>query len=367
MIPCCDIVYLFGSLNRGGAETLLMDLFRKKDKLGYKIAAIHRKGGALEEDLKNTGVTFSLLFPKFPFDPVYLIRLRKRILGYKAKIVHAQQYLDAIYAKIALIGTKVKIVQTYHGYDYGLNKRGDAMIKFISKRIDCNIFVSKTQKGYFVGNLNLPESKVAVVYNGVDFSKLGDINKHEATSGVLRLGTVGNFVQGRDQYTLCKFLKVLKENNINYRFDFVGRKDEKNPGYFDKCHDFCVRNGLMESVRFLGSRTDVPELLKTWDAFLYSTDHDTFGLAVIEAIASGIPVFVNDWGVMREVTDNGELAVLYKTKDVEDLYKSFAGFISSPQRFFESSYHNAETIRSKFSIEQYILHLNNLYFKINRT
>lgn len=360
----CDVIYLLGSLNRGGAETLILDVFNNASNANFEFAGIYRKGGVLEQAFKSTNVTFKKLSPRFPFDPRYLSGLRSLVLSEGAEIVHAQQYIDAIYAKIALMGTKVKIVQTYHGYDLGQSRRGDFLIKTISKRIDCNVFVSETQRDFFVRKLQLPLERTAVVYNGLNFTKLGDVKKRVPHDGKVIIGTVGNFVIGRDPMTLCRFLEKLAEENIDFEFFFVGRRDEQTPDFYDNCVRFCESQGLNDKVHFLGGRSDVPELLAKWDAFMYSTDHDTFGIAVVEAIASGMPVFVNDWDVMKEISMDGKFAVLYKTKNVDDLYDKFRSFLQNQTEYYQTATNNAEEIRCIYSIESHLQSLHKLYDKI---
>lgn len=360
----CDVIYLLGSLNRGGAETLLLDVFNNSSKAGFLFSGVYRKGGVLERAFKNTMVSFEKLTPRFPFDPLYLYNLRKLIISAGAKIVHAQQYIDAIYAKIALMGTKVKIVQTYHGYDLGQSRIGDFLIKTISKRIDCNVFVSETQRDFFVRKLRLPLERTAVVYNGLNFAKLGAVKKRVPHDGKVIMGMVGNFVKARDPMTLCRLLKKLDEEKIDFEFYFVGRRDDKTPYYFDDCERFCRTSGLAGKVHFLGGRNDVPELLAKWDAFMYSTDHDTFGIAVVEAIASGMPVFVNDWDVMKEISMDGKFAVLYKTKNIDDLYDKFRSFLQNQTKYYQTATNNAEEIRCIYSIESHLQSLHKLYDKI---
>ena len=96
---------------------------------------------------------------------------------------------------------------------------------------------------------------------------------------------------------------------------------------YDECVTYCQQNSLLDKVSFLGSRDDVPTILQQLDAFVYATDHDTFGIGVVEAMAVGIPVFVNDWEVMTEITDNGKFATLYKSKDEKDLLRHFLLFL----------------------------------------
>ena len=171
------------------------------------------------------------------------------------------------------------------------------------------------------------------------------------------MGMVGNFVDGRDHLTVCRFLKALKEKGVDFEFLFVGKPS--NMDLYRPCVEYCQENGLEREVLFVGSRTDVPNILHQLDAFVYATDHDTFGIAVVEAIAAGVPTFVNDWGVMREITDDGQDAILYETKNVSDLLTRFLSFLEHRTIYLEDAKTSACKIRKKYSIEA---HLNNLYF-----
>ena len=144
---------------------------------------------------------------------------------------------------------------------------------------------------------------------------------------------VGNFNPGRDQMTVCKFLNKLKETDADFHFLFVGKRVESCAERYDDCVRYCKENGLEWNVSFLGVRNDVPQILSQLDAFIYSTEHDTFGIAVVEAIATGIPVFVNDWKVMREITEDGKLAKLYKTKDFNELLEKFNVFLHNKEKY----------------------------------
>ena len=97
------------------------------------------------------------------------------------------------------------------------------------------------------------------------------------------------------------------------------------------------------------------------DAFVYGTDHDTFGIAVIEAVAAGLPTFVNDWEVMTEVTQNGKLATLYKTNDTEDFCEKFMDFVANVDSYKKQAQVNASLVRNIYSIESHIERLNELY------
>ncbi len=360
------VAYLLGSLSRGGTETLLLDLFNNADKANYDFVGVHRKDGPYKDDFYNAGKPFYKISPKFPFDLLYLWRLRRFIKSNNISIVHAQQCIDALYAGIATIGLSTKIVQTFHGYDYGASKYASFILKLSLKFTIKNIFVSKYESDYYVNKYKIDNTKTAVVYNGVNFEKLDseypNPNLPNYANDSLKLCMVGNFVSVRNHYTVCEFLHLLKEKNIKFDFYFIGRRSEVEPVLYDKCLAYCNKYNMNDSVHFLGARADVPAILKHMDAFVYSTDHDTFGIAVVEAMAFGIPVFVNDYEVMTEITNNGEWATLYKTKNAANLCDKFITFVNKKETYQKQAQISALQVRKTYSITQHIKTLSNLYY-----
>ncbi|MGN0187159.1 MAG: glycosyltransferase family 4 protein [Paludibacteraceae bacterium] len=215
-------------------------------------------------------------------------------------------------------------------------------------------------------------NKLHTIYNGVNFDKLKTplqpvdfLGKKDCISPRLQLAMVGNFVRVRAQNFVCQFLHLLHQQGVVFDFYFVGSRANKESWRYDDCVAFCQEHHLMDCVHFVGSRNDVPHILRQIDAFVYATDHDTFGIAVVEAIAAGIPVFVNDWGVMREITHNGEWATLYRTNDIQDLLRQFICFIDHRETFRQHAVANAEYVQHEYSIEQHLSSLKRLYHTLS--
>ena len=395
------IAFLLGSLNRGGTETMLLDMFRNAEKNHLDVIGIYRKSGTLETDFIESGVSMQKLsYQKNILH--YLFRLRKILLSNKIFIIHAQQPIDALYAWLACMGTGIKIILTFHGYNFSERKLSNFILRFIIRRTDRNIYVSYTQLEYYQHTYNLKPNKQDVVYNGISFKKFdadgiqskridyqvnhiddssikartdstnneSDLHLHpqvtireelHLSKTTILLGSVGNFVPGRDPKTLCRFLKLLKNQDVQFHFVFIGKRSESAPHLYDTCVNYCEQNYLSEQVTFLGSRNDVPFLLQQLDAFVYSTDHDTFGIAVVEAMAVGIPVFVNDWAVMSEITGQGKYATLYTTKDEQDLLQKFMLFMQNKPVFKAKAIEAAGYVRERYSIEKHIETLMAIY------
>ncbi len=383
------VAYLLGSLNRGGTETLLYDLLKRYKEVPYEMLCVHRKGGAYQEEYYQTGVPMYCISPRKGRYVSYIRKLRTLFLREQVTHVHAQQFLDGIYARLACVGTGIQVIETFHGYDFEAGRLGRMMIRQSICWADKVCFVSECEKNYYLRKYHLQDNtaKYFVVYNGVNFEKL-DIAPSNSPLGEneflpilptknrplkrekesvshteyqpLKLAMVGNFVSGRSQSSLRQFLLDLHNAGVAYDFYFVGKKNEQEPWRYNECVQFCEEHGLDE-VHFLGARSDVPSILRQLDAFVYATDHDTFGIAVIEAIAAGVPTFVNDWEVMTEITQDGRLATLYKTGDTQDLFGKFMHFVEHREECKIQAEECAKQVRRLYSIESHVVRLKEVY------
>ena len=361
------ILFSLGSLNRGGAETLVLDILHNNSFFGSsQIYCSYRKEGVLQEDFLQSKVKLFDLTSSKNFISK-LINVRKITKQERIDVIHSHQPLDAAIAIISTIGLGVKNVITYHGSGFQNNALGRFVNHINFNFANGIIFVSNFQKQQFINRYPKIEAKSYVIHNGINFQKLENfefksireecaISKKE-----LLISSVGNFIPGRNQILLCKLAKLLAKNSVDFKLLLVGKRVDEYADRYDSCVDYCERNNLEKNVLFLGVRADVPNILSQSDAFLYTSEHDTFGIAVVEAIASGIPVFVNDWDVMREITEDGKLVNLYKSKDEEDLLEKFMLFLQNKKAYKEQAVENAKMIRNKFGIEKHISELRTLY------
>jgi L-malate glycosyltransferase len=361
------IAYFLGSLNRGGTEVLVLDILRNIQSKDYSVILVHRKKGRLYSEFASLDVPLFHLFPKNKYDIKYFFRLRKLLNREKVDIIHAQHSFDALLAWVTCLFTNTKIIWTLHGFDFNLSTLSNIITKFIIKRTHANIYVSEVQMKYYKKKYSLQnDSKNLVVYNGISFEKFKNVKITSIKRGLNiqeqfnLYAFVGNFNAVRNQFLVCKFLKLLEEKVGDYKFLFIGKKDELEPWRYNRCEEFCKKNNL-NNVMFLGSRNDVPNILSQIDAFVYASEHDTFGIAVVEAIAMGIPVFVNDWEVFSEITHNGDYATLYETDNEHDLLCKFMDFLSNSDHYKKNASDAAEIVKNIYSIESNISHLKKIY------
>lgn len=369
------VAYLFGSLNRGGTETLFLDVFKNASKASFEFIGIHRKGGAYRDEFYAAGSKMVLLAPKRFGYIRYLVQLRQLLKSEHITIVHAQHWLDGIYAWLATIGTDIRVINTFHGY-FPMKGVNGFLCRMSIRMADDMCFVSRYEKEWYQRQMRIPDEKCHVIYNGIDFEKIDQAESQEprVESRGIKLCMVGNFVEVRDHRTLVRALARLKgmaderNSGLEYEFYFIGKRSEDFPYIYDECVRVCEEN-KMTNVHFLGGRGDVPALLKQMDGFVYSTDHDTFGIAVVEAMAAELPVVANDYAVMKEVCGEEELnhVTYYRSKDVESCAETIIKLLEdikmSSNEFKQQCQHNSIFVRERYSIENYIATLSHIYRK----
>lgn len=363
------VAYFIGTLNRGGAETLILDICRRHKEVPFDFACVYRHEGNISDEFKQSGVPL-IQIAKSRGMLRYLQDVRKVLKRERVTIVHSQTGANSLVLALALMGTGIKIVTTFHGHLFADAARWQRKIVYrASEKILC---VSEYQKRYYEEKWKLPKvNKLQVVYNGIDFGKIdAAVNSEEliVNSGI-KLAMVGNFVKGRSPLIIVKAIKkvnsekliVNSEKQPSFDFYFIGRRDDHETWRYDECVDYCKQHKL-QNVHFLGSRNDVPVILKSIDGFVYSTAHDTFGIAVIEAIAAGLPVVVNDWPVMTEVCGEANAGIRYfRSDDVEDAAAKISVLLSNIKESKKTAKENAKLVRKKYSIEQHINQLNKIY------
>ena len=359
------VAFFIGGLNRGGAETLVLDTFQKKDVSLFESILIYRNEGNLSAEYRATGV------PMFRIKPRgrkigYISQLRKLLRDEKVDILHTQTLLNAFLGLFCVCFLRTKLVASFHGLFPSMKYR--FLFHPVMWFSNASLFVSDYVRKWYIQHTRFaPKHRCHIVYNGVDFAKLDKqyiVPDFLAQTDPLsvKLAMVGSFVDGRSQDFLCRCLQRLCDDGTdNFQFFFVGRRSEDEPERYDKCVSFCREHDMLDRVHFVGGRSDVPAILQHIDGFVYSSDHDTFGIAVVEAIAAGVPVLVNDWDVMKEITDNGKTATLYDTKNVESCVEKMKDLIENPGRHKRAALSHAQVIREQFSIERHIRRLFEIY------
>ncbi len=118
------------------------------------------------------------------------------------------------------------------------------------------------------------------------------------------------------------------------------------------------RQGLTEHVVFEGWSDDVTSYMKTADVFLLTSDYEGWGMSIIEAAASRVPVVMTDVGCAGEFMISGESALVVPVRDEKALANALIEILSSPEKqtkLAEAAYQRLSLIHDQSSYEQAVL------------
>lgn len=274
---------------------------------------------------------------------------------------HAAPMLRLVAMTAKLKNPKLKVIWYAHSNAFelcdGRRKKGLALRKWIYRRTffraDAAVAISNSVKDSLVKYLGLPESRITVIHNGTILERF-----HRAkTAGgkTLRLIYVGRLIEEKGVQTILNAFERLKD--VDCRLTIVGDGD-----YRDALQTLAGELGIDERVQFLGTRADVPELLETADVFIHVPDcAEGFGIAVVEAMASGLICVCGDRGALPEIVSDGGSGFVVENNDPERLAQILRAIAEDPDsEIYEKIRANALEASRQFSIEAFTAKLDGL-------
>jgi len=295
--------------------------------------------GSLGESLQDQGFNVISLKRQPGIDWRCSLRLSRLIRQEKVDAVHAHQYTPFFYSMTArLFGSRVPVLFTEHGRfhpDYPRRKRMLFNRCFL-RRSDRVIGVGNAVRQALIRNEGIPESRVGVIYNGIDMSPYQN-GPSGADRAVVRaeLGLQDNdFVVAqvarldylKDHLTAIRAIERVARECDRVRLLLVGDGPERAAIEAE-----IQQRGVSSHVRLLGIRSDVSRILSASDAFLLTSISEGIPLTIIEAMCAELPVVSTRVGGIPEIVEDEVTAMLTVAGDDEGLARRLLRLVAAPQ------------------------------------
>lgn len=278
--------------------------------------------------------------------PLYDLRALARLWGLMRKrlpvLVHAHTskggFLGRLAAVLAGIGPRI---YTPHGtilsgYFTGPAQRFYTSLERMAARwTDTIVGLNRLEtEAYLEAGIGRPEQHIQIP-NGIPLGRFGRLSREERASkrdaaGIapeeVVLITVGRLVPVKDHRTLIEGLHHLAGDPAPWRLWIVGEGPER-----PALEGLVAESGMAGRIEFLGQREDVPDLLGQSDLFLLTSLNEGFGLVLVEAMASGLPVVATDVGGIPEVVTAEETGVLVPPSDPERVAGAVRRLLRDPE------------------------------------
>jgi len=317
------VLHVINSLALGGAERLVADLLPRLAEGGLEteLYVLDGLGDAFSDRLRSRGVkvTFAHKGRANIYSPLRLAELRRFVAASKPDILHSHLGPSFHWCALAVPAAgsgclSPWLVTTEHAVH---NRRMRMPLlrgfeRFCYGRYDRIVCVSAEVADAVQGWLGLPPDRLLVILNGIEPGDFGpgvqpDPNLLSWAAGRRIVAMTARFIPAKDHATALKALSLLP---ADYVAVFIGDGPGK-PAAQKLAGDL----GLSERCFFAGARDDVQVLLAASDLYMQTSATEGFGIACLEAMASGLPVAASTVGGLRTLVEGAGL--LFPPRDAE--------------------------------------------------
>ena len=297
------ILHVLGGLNRGGAETMVMNFYRAIDrtKVQFDFVIHTDEPQNYSDEIKKMGGKI-YIFPRYNGLNTFELRKKwndflKEHPGYKVLHSHVRSYAS-IYLPIAK-KHGVKTIIHAHSTSNGSG------IKSFAKKIlqmplryqaDYLFSCSQISGEWLFGKKSLKKSNYLLIPNAIDIEKYAlNENIRNEYRKKLNIETekvfihIGRLHEAKNHIFLINVFKKLSEIEPNVRLLIVGDGELR-----DIIENEITKHSLSGKIGMLGMREDIPELLNVADCFLFPSKWEGLPVTVVEAQAAQLPCFVSD-------------------------------------------------------------------------
>jgi glycosyltransferase involved in cell wall biosynthesis len=282
---------------------------------------------------------------------------------------HASKDLWFIVPALHILKSKTPLVFTKHVGSYIIKK--DFLHKKIYSRVNLAIAISSVIKNNLIETTTLTKDKIKIIFNGAD---LGKFNPENADRNKLRnelnfsdneilIGMTGRFSRGKGHEEFLFAANQLTKKFLHLKFVVAGEASHGEDEYANSVKQLALNYNL-KNVYFLGFRSDIPDVLAAMDIFVFPSHSESFGIALIEAMAMfKSSVCSNSEGVLDIAVDN-ETSNLFKVRDGNDLTAKLEQVILDPEKRKTFGNNARKRVADLFDLEKVTDQIITVYLKL---
>lgn len=293
------ILHIIGKMDRAGAETMLMNLYRHIDRtqIQFDFVTFTNEAGDYDREIRELG---GRIIPVLANNPIKrMLKLQQFIKTHpEYEIVHAHTLLSNAFHLLAAksAGVKYRISHSHstsNSYSSPARKVYEKWALITNRRVATHkIACGNLAAEYFFGTTK----GIWLLPNAVDIKKMSEVAKRsvdyinqEFNDSGLKIIQVGRLTEVKNHQFSLEIAKELKKRKVDFTIYIVGQgplEDQLKQQVRDKLLD--------DSVKFLGLRTDITELMAGADYMIMPSLYEGFPVVLVESQAVGLTAIVSD-------------------------------------------------------------------------
>jgi len=290
---------------------------------GYKVTTVFLTGAADPEVAAGCG-SDEVLFMEFSSSAIRGLKLKairemRKIAASRSFSFCIAHRFKPIY--IALLATDLPVIGVHHAFgDY--QRRSRKLFAHLFRKRLSLLGVSDAVRDDMRACLpKWPTGRIRTLYNRIDIQAVqaSQLPRAEARADLglpaeaFIVGNVGRLHPDKDQATLIQgFAKALPQLPTGSQLVIMGK------GRLEQdLKELANALGIAAQVNFLGQVPDARRFFRAFDVFALSSDHEPFGMVLLEAMAAGVPLLATACGGAREVVEG--VGILFPLGDADHL------------------------------------------------
>lgn len=354
--PPYKIAFLITSLNRGGAESRLVDVLKRLDRTRFDpLLFVAKSRGELLKEVSDQRVYVGLadgghILQSLP--ALWRVLRRERPHAVWCLQSNLISFVGRLFAR--LLGTRAVILSIHGHYEH--RTVVDWLNRLITRWTTHRVVVLSEIYRQWLEREGFDKHRITVQYNGVDTVRFSPAERDTYKKAVLRIdpsrpviGMVANLRPSKAPEVFVRAAKCVVEQRPDALFVLVG-DGQQRPLLEAMRRD----SGLADNLWLLGKRNDIPDLMRAFDLFcLTSTYGEGCSNVTLEAMASGLPVITTNFSGASELV-NDDVGVVVPIQDDAALAAAILRLLDDPARRQAMGQAGRRRAAEQFSLEQMI-------------
>lgn len=307
------VLHIVGTMNRGGAETLIMELYRHVDrnKVQFDFLIYNYSGvpGAFDDEIRSMGGKIYEAKRRLYRGPLaYCMELKRFFISHPDyRIVHAHQYATSGYM-LAMAKKTTNPTTIAHSHiafpitDF-LRRCADSIGKKLLKKYADYYFGCAEDALVALSGAKSDDSSKFVMRNAINpekflFSQGLRIKWRKAlgaNENTIILGNVARFTYQKNHEHIIRTFETINARKPDSLLVLIGTGSR-----VEEMKNLVYQLGISDKVIFMGSRGDVNEIVNAFDIFLMPSRYEGLGIVLIEAQANGMPCVITEKFIPEE-------------------------------------------------------------------
>lgn len=323
------VLHLISSLEVGGAERMLVNFIQSCAEVPpinqIVVVMNDRVDRNLASELRSTSVpVYFLGRPESSKNPKYIIDLVKIIRAHRVSIIHSHNSGSKYWSILCRLAMrKLRLIFTLHDTKIRMSSL-DVLLH--NATIDATIAISKAVA---TEARSLKINRIDQVDNGVPISFFRSVSPQPCGSPAKIISVARLLPEKKGQDILIRAIKRCVDRGLDVECTLVGSPMEGDSQTLPRLQALVSTLQLTSRVHFLTGRSDVPALLGSSNIFVLPSRYEGFGLALVEAMAAGLPVIASNIDGPADIITDGKNGLLFESGSDEQLAARIATLIQS--------------------------------------